>query len=97
MATKITFCFSLLYLVDLEELEWRNKDKYLLRILLVACKKLVTKKWLKRVTPSVGEWIDTVYRIFVMERIHLRTQKEVFIKNWQKWITYVSTIRPDFR
>jgi len=39
--------------VDLEELEWRNKDKYLLRILLVACKKSITKKWLMRETPSV--------------------------------------------
>jgi len=79
--------------VDLEELEWRNKDKYLLRILLVACKKSITKKWLKRETPSVDVWI------YVMERItfNLRTQKEVFFENWKKWITYVSTVRPDFR
>lgn len=33
----------MLYLVDLEELEWRSKDKYLLRILLVACKKSIMK------------------------------------------------------
>lgn len=98
-STKITLCFSLLYLVDLGELEWRNKDKYLLRILLVACKKSITKKWLKREAPSVDEWIDIVHSIFVMERItfNLRTQKEVFIENWRKWITYVSTVRPDFR
>lgn len=98
-STKITVGLKLLYLVDLEEMEWRNKDKYLLRILLVACKKSITKKWLKREAPSVDEWIDVVHSIFVMERItfNLRTQKEVFTENWQKWITYISTIRPDFR
>ena len=65
----------------------------------MACKKSITKKWLKREASNVDEWIDIVYSICVMERItfNLRTQKEVFIENWQKWITYVSTISPDFR
>lgn len=64
----------------------------------MACKKSITKKWLKREAPSVEELIDIVYSIFVMERItfNLRTQ-EVFIENWQKWITNVSTTRPDFK
>ena len=53
------------------------------------------KKWLKREAPSVDEWFDIVYSIFVMERVtfNLRKQKKVFIENWQKWIAYVSTIR----
>ena len=65
----------------------------------MACKKSITKKWLKKETPSVDEWIDIVHSIFVMEIIsfNLRPQKEVFIENWQKWIAYVSPIRPDFR
>lgn len=64
----------MLQFVDLEELEWRNKDKYLLKILLVACKKSITKKWLRREAPSVDEWIDIVHSIFAMEIITF-TQK----------------------
>lgn len=96
---KIAVCFRILYLVDLDDMEWSNKDKYLLRILLVACKKSITKKWLKKQSPSVNDWIDIIHSIFIMERItyNIRTQKEVFIENWQKWITYISTTRPDFR
>lgn len=52
--------FTLLYLVHLKELEWWNRHKYLLRILLVACEKSITKKWLKRETPSIDDWIELV-------------------------------------
>lgn len=57
-------------------------------MLLVASKKSLTMKWLKE-APSTDEWVDVVHRIFVMEIItfNLRTQKEAFPVNWQKWTT----------
>lgn len=85
-SAKITFNFELMYLVRLEKLEWRKKDKYLLRILSVACNKSLTEKWLKKEVPGVDKWIDLVYIIHIMERMtfNLRCQKDTFIENRAK-------------
>lgn len=44
-------------------------DKYLLRILLAACKKSITKKCVKREAQSLDGKSDVVHSVFVMERI----------------------------
>ena len=54
--------------------------------------------WLKPGKPTLDEWIDIVYDIFKMERITLalRLQQGIFLSRWEKWIIYVTPIRPSF-
>ncbi|XP_062396829.1 LINE-1 retrotransposable element ORF2 protein isoform X1 [Sardina pilchardus] len=92
---RINFDFKTLYLCDFEELQC---GKYLMRVLLVAAKKALTRKWLQKAPPTVDDWIDVVYDIYNMERITftLRNQYDKFYENWLIWVYYVSAIRPDF-
>ena len=45
------------------------KNKHLIGILSLAARKAITKKWLNPDIPSVDEWYDIIYEVFVMERI----------------------------
>lgn len=95
---KMYLNFKFMYLCDLDALKCTKQDRYLLRVLLVGCKKTLTRKWLKRDKPTLNEWIDIVHNIYVMERITFRQkgQADIFEENWFKWLTFVSTRRPDF-
>jgi len=87
-----------MYLGDLNGQKYTKQDKYLLGVLLVGGKKALTRKWLKKDKPTINEWIDIIYNIYVMERItfRLRQQIDIFEENWSKWLSYVSSLRPDF-
>lgn len=69
-----------------------TKTKYLFGILSVAARKAITKKWLKPGSPSIEDWYDIIYEIFVMERmtVSIRLQKTKFEENWELWKTYIS-------
>lgn len=57
------------------------RDKYLLRVLLVARKKALTRKKKERKKRiNINDWIGLVDNIYLMERItfKLRTQIDVF-------------------
>ena len=94
----IQFDFKTMYLTDIQELHLSKQDQYLIRILLVTSKKAITKKWLTNVIPTINEWIDLIYSVFIMERItfNFRGKSENFTDSWFKWIAYVGTRRPDF-
>ena len=49
---------------------WNIKDLKLLAILFAASKKCVTRKWFKVEPPTIDEWIEIVYKIYVMEKIY---------------------------
>ena len=70
----------------------------LLAILLAASKKCFTRKWLKVDPPTIDEWIEIVYEIYVMEKISfsLKVEKDIFYKTWTKWTEYVKPVRSDF-
>ena len=71
-------------------------DKYLYKILLIACKKAITRKWLRENPPSKDEWIAIVNEINCMERLtfSLRLQFDRYIKAWDKWSVYCKECNP---
>ena len=62
---------------------------YLLQILLVAAKKTITIKWLKKEPPNQAEWLTTIRNIYTMEKMtySLRLQRELFIERWAPLMT----------
>ena len=55
-------------------------SRYLFGVLSVAARKAITKRWLKPDAPSLEDWFDITYEIFVMERItfSLKLQQSKF-------------------
>ena len=65
---------------------------------MVACNnKSITRKWLTPNPPTLGDWHGIVLGIFKMEKLtyFLRTQKEEFYQNWNKWIVHITLFRAD--
>ena len=95
--TDVEFKFVSLYLGVLPSENANSGDQYLFQILSAACRKAITRKWLKAEKPTVDEWIDIIY-VFKMERIPftIRLQQGVFLKRCDRWIMYVTPGRPSF-
>ena len=74
------------------------KNKYLFGILSLAARKAITRKWLKPDVPSIDEWYDIIYDVFVMERItfSMRLQQSKFNDIWKQWKMHISLKRPSF-
>uniref|UniRef100_A0A671XN45 Reverse transcriptase domain-containing protein n=1 Tax=Sparus aurata TaxID=8175 RepID=A0A671XN45_SPAAU len=70
-----------------------KEDRYLLKILLAACKKAITRKWYKPDPPTQDDWLKIVNEIYVMELLthKIRTQEEQCREKWEKWTVYAST------
>ena len=65
---EINFNFGTVYLGNIPT-ELNNQDKNLLKILLVAGKKAITKKWLNKEPPTIREWLVIVKEIYKMEKL----------------------------
>ena len=65
-----------------------------LKVLLAASKKAITRKWLKKDSPTVTQWIDMVKKIHHMEQMTfaLRTQQERGQEYWEKWVSYLKIV-----
>ena len=61
-------------------------------ILLAACKKSITRKWLKQQAPLIDDWIDIVYEIYKMERLtyYLKLRQEDLTSIWFEWTIYIN-------
>ena len=77
---------QLFYLGDLPD-DISNNDKYLLRILTVAAKKAITRKWLQTDPPTVQNWLEIIKEIQEMERLTfvLRLKIDLYRTRWEKW------------
>lgn len=65
----IPFQWETMYLGDILFDNWTTNDKRLLCVLLVASKKSIIRKWLRVEPHTIGEWINIVYEIYVMEKL----------------------------
>ncbi|KAF7670391.1 hypothetical protein LDENG_00287270 [Lucifuga dentata] len=56
------------------------------------------RKWLKSESPTIDEWIEIIYEIYIMKELSfsLKVQKEIFFQIWIKWTEYIKPIRSDF-
>ena len=88
----IPMSYMILYLCNFNSAEEsiRVRDKYLVKILLIAGKKAITRKWGKVEPPCKEEWIGIVEEIYVMERLthRLRLQQAQLEEKWEKWIIF---------
>ena len=69
-----------------------QEDTYLFKILILAAKKAITRRWLEVDPPRTDHWLDIVEEIRCMEKMtyNIRTQAEVYEKRWVKWHLYTS-------
>ncbi len=66
-------------------------DKYLIKIMLVASKKAITRRWLSKESPSIEEWIAIVKEIYDVEKLtfSLNLCMDEFTTYWRKWTTHL--------
>lgn len=53
-------------MVDISFDGWNIDDKELVQILLAASKKVLTRKWLKSEPPTIDEWTEILYEIYII-------------------------------
>ena len=81
---------EVLYLGNLTHENTYGDDLYLVKVLLAASKKAITRLWHKETPPTCEQWLCIVEEIYVMERFthRLRIQEERFLEKWDKWTQY---------
>ena len=82
-----------LYFCVLNENVIIKKDWYLCKILLMACKKAITKCWYKTEPPSINQWMDKVKEMCLMEKMtfSLRFRGATFLRKWEKWTAFIKS------
>lgn len=65
------------------------------RIMLIAGKEVIARKWLKTEVPKVEDWLDVTDNMYVMERLTFSSRLELdkFNRIWENCIAYISPIR----
>ena len=80
----------ILYLGNLTQENLHGDDLYLVKVLLAASKKAITRLWCNSDPPTCEQWLCIVEELYVMERFthRLRIQEELFLEKWVKWTEY---------
>ncbi len=89
---KIPLSCTVLYLCNLCEKNTRLKDRYLVKILLTAAKKAITKRWGREDVPTQEQWTHLVEEIYKMEKMthRLRLQEAQFEEKWRRWTMFMT-------
>ncbi len=84
--------YMVLYLCNFNSIREiiRVRDKYLIKILLIASKKAIMRKWGKEDPPSQDQWIGIVEEIYTMEKLthRLKLQQTQLEEKWEKWTLF---------
>ena len=81
---------KMVYLGTMVDENAYEDDRYLVKILLAAAKKAITRKWGQVEIPNLGQWKELVEDIYLMEKLtlKLRLQEERMELYWWKWSEY---------
>lgn len=96
---KIPPVFKTLYLGDIAHLNLKRGEHYkMLRIMLLAVKKAITRRYRSTQVPTVQEWIDIMLNIYNMEKLtaSIRLELNTFNTTWKVWLEYIKEYRQDF-
>ena len=90
---KIPLSCTVLYLGHITPLILK-RDQYLVKILLTAAKKAITRSWYKSEPPTQNQWYDVIQELWTMERLThvLRLKEDLFTKRWHNWTLYLEKI-----
>ena len=91
---KIPLCCKVLYLCNFTEENVHAGDRYLVKILLIAGKKAITRKWGRADLPTQENWMEIIEEIYVMEKLthRLRLQETQLEDKWLKWTFFRTRI-----
>ena len=59
--------FMILYLGNFTENDIKPRDRCLVKVLLIAGKKAITRKWGQVDIPTQGQWMEIVEEIYIMD------------------------------
>ena len=96
--SEIDLCFQTLDLGKLPEHLNGLSGLYMFKIMLIASKKAITKKWLNQVWPTLADWFDVMHNIYTMEKLTfaLRLKTDIFELYWEGWTDFIKDYRTDF-
>lgn len=77
-----------------------KEDRYILKIMLAACKKAITRKWYKIDPPLQDDWMTVMDKLHIMEQLtyRIRIQEDQYCQKWEKWTEYIKSTeqRPSY-
>lgn len=71
---------------------WERKKLYLLHVLILIARKMITLLWLKPLPPTVLQWQERVKKVYLMEKItaHLHLKMDIFRIRWAPISEYLN-------
>lgn len=89
------FTFDIFYLGKRNQGTTIPGEKYIFRIMLVAGKKAITRRWLKTDAPKMEDWIEVMHNIYMMERLTFsaRLESDKFKNFCKNWVDFASPLR----
>lgn len=88
--TKIPRDPLVLYLGLLPGNRIHKKDIYLFKIMILACKKAITRNWSRTDPPGTGQWLTILEEIYSMEKLTylLKFKTKTLDNRWDRWLQY---------